>query len=114
MLQAQLARAGITVTIRQLELGAFLERVYGPHPDFDAVLLGTPGDLGLGYLMPLAALSGMPVPTDTDSLLHFFHDSLPATFLYHVRGLQGVNRRIHGVEFGLRGELATVTAWSVH
>jgi peptide/nickel transport system substrate-binding protein len=113
MLQAQLARAGIRVAIRQLELGAYLERVYGAHPDFEAVLLGTPGDLGLGYLKPLASLSGMPVPEGTDSLLRFFHDSIPATFLYHVRGVQGMNRRVHGVEFGLRGELATVTAWSV-
>jgi peptide/nickel transport system substrate-binding protein len=113
MLQAQLTRAGVTVRIRQLDLAAFLERVYGPHPDFEAVLLGTPGDLGLGYLKPLAALSGMPAPEGTDALLSFFRDSLPATFLYHARGLQGMNRRVHGVEFGLRGELATVTAWSV-
>ena len=50
MVQAQLARAGITVRIRQLELSAFLDRVYGTAPDFDAAVLGTPGDLGLGYL----------------------------------------------------------------
>jgi peptide/nickel transport system substrate-binding protein len=112
MIQAQLAAKGITVTIRQLELSAFLDRVYGAHPDFDAALLGTPGDLGLGYLKPLAALSGMPSPDGSAALQRFFRDSVPATFLYHARGLQGINRRVHGVQFGVRGELATVTAWT--
>jgi peptide/nickel transport system substrate-binding protein len=113
MVQAQLARAGIRMTIRQLELSAFLERVYGPHPEFEAALLGTPGDLGLGYLKPLAGLSGLATPAGPVALQRFFHDSLPATFLYHARGLQGMTRRLHGVEFGLRGELATVTSWSL-
>ncbi len=113
MVQAQLARAGITVTIRQLELSAFLDRVYGRRHDFDAALLGTPGDLGLGYLRPLAALSGLTAPTDRTALFRFFRDSLPVTFLYHSRGLQGISRRVRGVNFGLRGELATVSQWSV-
>jgi peptide/nickel transport system substrate-binding protein len=111
MLQAQLARAGITMRIRQLELSAFLDRVYGPHPDFEAALLGTPGDVGLGYLKPLAALSGLHPPDGIEALLRFYEDSLPVAFLYHARGLQGVNRRIRGVQLGLRGELATVTSW---
>jgi len=114
MVQAQLARVGITVTIRQLELSAFLDRVYGPHPDFQAAVLGTQGDPGLGYLRPLALLSGLNgIPSRPVPLLRFFRDSLPVTMLYHARGLQGINRRLHGVEFGLRGELATVTRWSV-
>lgn len=113
MVQAQLARAGITVTIRQLELSAFLDRVYGRAHDFDAALLGTPGDLGLGYLRPLVALSGETLPASRAAWPGFFRDSLPATFLYHARGLQGVNRRLRGAEFGLRGELATITQWSV-
>lgn len=115
MVQAQLARAGIIVSIRQLELSAFLDRVYSPHPDFQAALLGTQGDLGLGYLRPLARLAGLPgpVPQDPVPLLRYFRDALPMTMLYHSRGLQGLNRRLHGVEFGLRGELATVTSWSV-
>lgn len=112
MIQAQLAAKGIMVTIRQLELAAFLDRVYGAHPDFDAALLGTPGDVGLGYLKPLAALSGIPSPEGSVALQRFFRDSVPATFIYHARGLQGINRRVHGVQFGLRGELATVVAWT--
>jgi peptide/nickel transport system substrate-binding protein len=113
MLQAQLARSGIQMTIRQLELSAFLERVYGPHPDFQAALLGAPGDVDLGYLRPLAALSGLAPPEGPEALQRFFRDSLPATFLYHTRGLQGMNRRVQGVQFGLRGEFASVTRWSV-
>jgi peptide/nickel transport system substrate-binding protein len=113
MVQAQLAHAGITATIRQLELSAFLDRVYGRSHDFEAALLGAPGDLGLGYLRPLGALSGLTPPSDRLALFRFFRDSLPATFLYHSRGLQGINRRVHGVQFGLRGELATVSQWSV-
>jgi peptide/nickel transport system substrate-binding protein len=113
MVQAQLARAGITVKIRQLELSAFLDRVYGPHPDFEAALLGTPGDVGLGYLKPLAALSGLEPPDGVAALSRFFRDSVPVTFLYHARGLQGINRRVRGVQLGLRGELASVASWSV-
>jgi peptide/nickel transport system substrate-binding protein len=115
MIQAQLAARGITVVIRQLELSAYLERVYGEAHDFEAAVLGTPGDFGLGYLGPLAALSGMPVPTGggVEALLRFFRDSLPVAFLYHSRGLQGVHRRVQGVDLGLRGELASVTRWSV-
>ena len=113
MLQAQLARHGMTVRIRQLELSAFLARVYGPAPDFDAAVLGTPGDLGLGYLAPLAELSGLRAPSGAAAVLRFIEDSVPVTIIYHARGLQGMNRRVQGVEFGLRGELATVSRWHV-
>ena len=114
MIQAQLALQGIRVTIRQLELSAFLDRVYTAH-QFEAAVLGTPGDLGLGYLDPLARLSGLPVPSTATpaGLLDFFRDSLPVAFLYHARGVQGINRRLEGVQLGLRGELATVSRWSV-
>ena len=37
----------------------FSARVYGPAHDFDAAVLGMPGDAGLGYLGPLAALAGL-------------------------------------------------------
>jgi peptide/nickel transport system substrate-binding protein len=114
MIQAQLARRGITVAIRQLELSAFLDRVYAAH-QFEAAVLGTPGDLGLGYLDPLARLSGLPVPAVARpaELIDFFRDSLPVAFLYHARGVQGINRRLEGVQLGLRGELATVSRWSI-
>lgn len=119
MLQAELARRGISVTIRQLELSAFLDRVYGPAHDFDAAVLGVPGDLELGHLAPLATLAGLPAPAPgsararVGALLGWFEDRIPMTFIYHARGLQGINRRVLGVELGLRGELATVSQWHI-
>jgi peptide/nickel transport system substrate-binding protein len=113
MVQARLRNAGFDLTIRQLELSAFLARVYGPGHDFDAAVLGVPGDLGLGYLAPLAGLAGLRVPEDRAAAQRMFADSLPVAFLYHARGLQGVNRRVHGVTMDLRGELPTVHDWWV-
>ena len=113
MLQARLRPAGFDLTIRQLELSAFLARVYGPARDFEAALLGIPGDLGLGYLAPLAALSGLESPDDPRAAQRMFADSVPVAFLYHSRGLQGMNRRVHGVTMDLRGELPTVHDWWV-
>jgi peptide/nickel transport system substrate-binding protein len=113
MLQARLRSAGFDVIIRQLELSAFLSRVYGPAHDFDAAVLGIPGDLSLGYLGPLAALAGVPAPPDPAAAQRMFADSLPVAFLYHPRGLQGMNRRMQGVTMDLRGELPTVQQWRV-
>jgi len=113
MIQAQLARAGFRVTIRQLELSAFLDRLYGPAHDFDAAILGIPGDLGLGYLGPLATLAGMTAPRDPVAAERMFADSMPVAFLYHARGIQGMNRRVRGVRMDLRGELVTVHDWRV-
>src|SRR5207302_9928945 len=47
MIQARLAAVGFDVTIRQLELSAFLDRVNARRHEFDAAVLGTPGDPGL-------------------------------------------------------------------
>jgi peptide/nickel transport system substrate-binding protein len=111
MLQARLRPAGFNVRIRQLELSAFLGRVYGSTPDFDAAVLGIAGDPGLGYLRPLAALSGFVAPADPAAAQRMFADSTPVAFLYHSRGLQGANRRVRGVTMDLRGELPTIHDW---
>ena len=108
----RLKRVGFDITIRQLELSAFLARVYRTH-DFEAAVVGTPGDLALGYLDPLAALAGMKAPADPAAAQRFFADSVPVAFLYHASGLQGMNRRVHGVTMDLRGELPTVHEWWV-
>jgi peptide/nickel transport system substrate-binding protein len=113
MIQARLRQAGFEVTIRQLELSAFLARVYGPRHDFEAAVLGIPGDLGLGYLAPLADLAGFRAPLDPAAAQRMFADSVPVAFLYHARGLQGMNRRVHGVTMDLRGELPSVQQWWV-
>jgi peptide/nickel transport system substrate-binding protein len=113
MVQARLASAGFEVTIRQLELSAYLARVYGPERDFDAAVLGIAGDLGLGYLGSLAEAAGLEAPADPAAAQRFFADSVPVAFLYHAGGLQGANRRVKGVEMDLRGELPSVHRWWV-
>jgi len=113
MIQARLARVGVQVSIRQLELGAFLDRVNARRHDFDAAVLGTSGDPGLGYLGPLAELAGLRAPAEPAAAQRFFRDSLPVAFLYHGRGVQGMNRRVQGVRMDVRGELPSVTRWHV-
>jgi peptide/nickel transport system substrate-binding protein len=51
------------------------------------------------------------VPSDPESAQQVFADSVAVAFLYHPRGLQGINRRLHGVTMDLRGELPTVHDW---
>jgi peptide/nickel transport system substrate-binding protein len=113
MVQAQLRAVGMDVTIRQLELSAFLARVYGPAHDFEAAVLGVPGDAGLAYLGSLGTLAGVRLPADPAAAQRMMADSLPIVALYHARGLQGMNRRVHGVRMDLRGELPTVHDWWV-
>src|SRR5204863_9225112 len=113
MRQARLSRVGVQVSIRLLELGAFLDRVNARRHDFDAAVLGTCGDPGLGYLGPLAELCGMRGPAEPAAAQRFFRDSLPVAFLYHGRGVQGMNRRVQGVRMDVRGELPSVTRWHV-
>ncbi|MEP6687123.1 MAG: ABC transporter substrate-binding protein [Gemmatimonadales bacterium] len=113
MVQSRLGAVAVETTIRQLELSAFLARVYGPARDFDAAVLGVPGDAGLAYLGPLAAVAGVAVPPDPAGAQRRFADSVPVAVLYHARGLQGMNRRVRGVTMDLRGELPTVHDWWV-
>jgi peptide/nickel transport system substrate-binding protein len=113
MLQSQLAAIGVHAEIRQLELTTFLDRVQGPAHDFDAAIMGISGDLGRGQLSPLLTTAGVAHPSDPDAMLRLFTDSVPAAFLYHARGVQGMNRRIMGVHMDIRGELATLHAWHV-
>ena len=113
MLQAQLAETGSRVSIRQLELSTFLDRVEGPAHEFDAAVLGISGDLALGHLPRLVAISGMRSGASGPELVRLIEDSVPAVFLYHARGVQGVSRRVRGIRMDLRGELVTLTQWTV-
>jgi peptide/nickel transport system substrate-binding protein len=111
MIQARLAAVGFDVTIRQLELTAFLARVNPRQRDFTAAVTGTPGDPGLGYLATLADLAGLRPATDAAQAQRLLRDSVPVAFLYHARGVQGMNRRVSGVRMDVRGELPTVSRW---
>jgi peptide/nickel transport system substrate-binding protein len=112
LLQARLGAVGFDITIRQLELSAFLDRVYGPRHDFDVAVMGIPGDPGLGYLAPIVALTGLPAPIDPASEQRMFADQTPVVWLYLARGVQGMNRRMRGVTMDVRGELTTVAQWT--
>jgi peptide/nickel transport system substrate-binding protein len=113
MLQAQLAVRGARAEIRQLELSTFLDRVQGPAREFDAAVMGIPGDLGLGHLVPLATTAGLRPDGTGERLVTLIEDSVAAVFLYHARGVQGMNRRVRGVTMDLRGELVTLAEWWV-
>lgn len=141
LVQADLAARGIRVAIRPLELGAFLARARAPQKDWDVLLTGVPGDVGLAYLSAMfaspsaggaldyagfhrpaldAALARAAGAPSADArraawgeVQRVLADSVPVAWLYHARGVQGVARRLSGVAMDLRGELATVHDWHV-
>jgi len=128
LLQADLGAVGVRARIRQLELGAFLARAQSPAREYDALVTGIPGDLGLGYLGALFDSRRMREPQqyaqyanpavdaaldagDLGAVQRLVAADEPVSWLYHARGVQGVSRRLRGVRMDLRGELATVHAW---
>jgi len=113
MLQARLNAVGFQVRIRQLENSAFQDRVNGARHDFTAAVMGIPGDPGLGFLQRLGDLTGIPIPADPIAAQRVCADRLPVVWLYHARGVQGMNQRVEGVQMDVRGELPTVTSWHI-
>jgi peptide/nickel transport system substrate-binding protein len=113
MLQARLTAVGFEVSIRQMENSSFTDRVYGPRHDFAAAVMGVPGDLGLGFLQLLGRVTGIAIPRDPTEAQRIFAEQLPVMWLYHARGVQGVNRRVLGVRMDVRGELPTVATWRI-
>ena len=141
LVQADLAERGVRMEIRVVEFGAFLARVRAVPKTFDLLLTGIPGDLSLAYLSAMydgrqrgSALDYADYHTPRlDSLfartrtattrattVGAWHDvqaelarDQPAAWLYHSRGLQGIARRMQGVRMDLRGELASLSRWSV-
>ena len=139
--QADLAERGISVSIRQLELAAFLERARARDKQFDVLVTGIPGDLSLSYLTAMfetrqqggsldyagfhhpqldAAFSRARAARDQQSLERAWRDAqtimaseVPVSWLYHSRGVQGISARLRGVVMDLRGELVTVTRWTI-
>lgn len=113
MIQSQLAGLGVKAEIRQLELSTYLERVERPPHNFDAAVLGVSGDLALGHLSRILTLAGLRPAGAGEQLVQLIRDSVPAAFLYHARGVQGINRRVQGIHMDLRGELVTLSQWWV-
>lgn len=141
LIQADLAERGIRMEIRQREMGAFLDAARARPPRFDALITGIPGDPSLAYLAAMydsraagGALDYADFHTPAlDSLFarataapdlpaarrawaavqRELAEQLPAVWLYHSRGVQGLSVRLDSVVMDLRGELATVARWSV-
>ena len=113
MIQARLNAVGFDVHIRQLENSAFQDHVSGAGHDFSAAVMGIPGDPGFGFLQRVGELTGVPVPADLDAAQRVLAEQLPVVWLYHARGVQGMNQRVQGVQMDVRGELPSVTRWHV-
>ena len=105
------------------------------------LLTGIPGDLALAHLANMyesrfagGALDygGFHTPRldslfahthtapDADSLRDAWRmvqqelrASVPAAWIYHSRGVQGISTRLRGVTMDLRGEMVTVARWNV-
>jgi peptide/nickel transport system substrate-binding protein len=140
LVQADLAERGVHLEIRDVEMGAFLTRARALPKTFDLILTGVTGDVSLAYLSAMfdsrqrgGSLDYADYHTDRlDSLFarargaatesaaaaawHEIQEELalnmPAVWLYHARGLQGISRRMQGVRMDLRGELESLAQWS--
>lgn len=141
LVQADLAARGIRLEIRQLELATFLSRARETPKRFDLLLTGVPGDLSLSHLASMyeSRFEGGALDysgfhdSGLDSLFarvrsardaaaareawllvqRRLADDVPAAWLYHARGVQGVSARLRGVTMDLRGEMATLARWHV-
>jgi len=128
LIQADLAAVGAEVRIRQLELGAFLAASQGRARDYDALVTGITGDLALGYLhglfdsrrvsgpLQMAQYANLDMDAALDrgdyaTVQRLVARDLPISFIYHARGVQGLNTRVSGVRMDLRGELAGLDRW---
>lgn len=138
LVQADLAERGLAIEVHQMEMGAFLARARATPKDFDLLVTGIPGDLSLSFLgamydsrqrggaldygdyhtPELDALLARTrtatvaeLPTAWRAVQSALARDVPAAWIYHSRGLQGVARRMEGVTFDLRGELESVAGW---
>ncbi len=140
LVQDDLRRVGIAVTIRSVELATFLTQLRAPAKSYDVAYTGVPGDLALGHLRAMfhGAQSGSALDytgfhtSRLDSMLNvaslatdmearargwasvsaLLDSAAPVALVYHARGVQGRSRSLEGVVMDLRGELATVAQWS--
>jgi peptide/nickel transport system substrate-binding protein len=141
LVQADLAARGIRLDIRQLEMATFLSRARESPKRYDLLLTGVPGDLSLSHLASMyesrfagGALdyAGFHTPRldslfaqtrtapDADAVRDTWRlvqqelaATVPAAWIYHSRGVQGISARLRGVSMDLRGEMVTIARWNV-
>ena len=142
LVQADLAVRGVRVNIRQVELGTFLTEARASPKRFDVLVAGVPGDVSLSFLASMfesrqaggaldyagfharfldslfaAARAAGTAPARTQAwreVQRVLADSMPVAWIYHSRGVQGVARRLHGVEMDLRGEMVSLVRWHMN
>lgn len=141
LVQADLAERGVRIEIRVVEFGAFLARARAVPKTFDLLITNIPGDLSLAYLGAMydsrqrgsaldyadyhtprldSLFARTRAATTRDATVAAWHDvqselarDMPAAWIYHSRGLQGVSRRMQNVHMDLRGELTSLANWTV-
>jgi ABC-type transport system substrate-binding protein len=141
LLQADLRARGIDLRIATRDMGALLSSTRTNAADHCATYTGVAGDPARSQLAALFDPSGRggaldlgaqrpanlaPVfarwraTTDTaarrDAMREIFRilaDSVPATPVFHSRGVQGLTRRLEHVTIDLRGELVTAAHWTL-
>lgn len=139
LIQAQLAGVGVAVRLRPLELSTFLDVAQSDARDFDALVVGVPGDPTLGHVIAMFDGAGGPVaypgyqnpafdaavsaaraaasPEEAErawrGAQRILARDLPTTWLYHSRGVQGKRRRVRAAPPDLRGELARLREWTI-
>lgn len=141
LLQADLAERGIRLEIRQVEMGTMLTEARAAQKRFDLLYTGIPGDLSLAWLGAMfdsrqaggaldyagyhtprldAAFQATRTAPDPAAMRAAWQAvqaellrEMPAVWIYHARGLQGVTTRLRNVRMDLRGELATVASWTL-
>lgn len=138
MIQEDLRRIGVAAEVRQLERNATVDKLR--RHDFDAVLFGLNIDTSLdltygfhsksiadsynfgGYANPVAdrlidAARGEADPAARKQLLFeiqgILHDEQPMTFLWEPQQLNGVSRRLRGVQPNALSPLYRLEEWSL-
>jgi peptide/nickel transport system substrate-binding protein len=141
LMQADLRARGIALSINSRDMGALLSSARTRAPGHCLVYTGVAGDPGRSQLPALfdpAAAGGAlefgaqrpqslsslfaVVRTTTDSVARdaawravyaTLDDSVPATPVFHSRGVQGLSRRLQHVTIDLRGELYSAARWTL-
>lgn len=141
LLQADMRAHGIDLRIATRDMGALLGAARGKSAAHCAIYTGVAGDpsrsqlaalfdpassggaLDLGARRPanlVSAFARLRASTDTIArkdawreIQSVIADSVPATPIFHSRGVQGLTRRLQHVTIDLRGELFSAAHWTL-
>ena len=141
LLQSDLRARGIDLRIATRDMGALLTSARGKSTDHCAIYTGVAGDPARSQLAalfdPSAAGGALDLGADRPAnlgeaftrlrtasvgavretvwrdVLTILDDSMPATPIFHSRGVQGVTNRLQHVTIDLRGELFSAARWTL-